>query len=308
MGLALPQVVTSDRASGAQVIDGSLKFDGSKSTYLKRTPGSSGNRRVWTWAAWVKRDAFGERHNVFGAANGDSSGNFYIEYRSTDRFQLEEYNSGIDFIRTLDQVTRDIGWIHWVVVFDSDQATDNDRQKIYKNGVLQTDTSALTHPSLNEDSAINNNQEHRIGVFPTDTSSSNFDGAMTQVYLIDGQALDASYFGYTDGLTNTWRPKKYTGDFNIFPDIGLGDTGSGEAIEVVINRQVDKAWIKNNGSSVYEGGGDPSDPLSAPSFYLPSRGSLYWFTTAYDTAHTMVIGSSSETGLNQNGLLETTGV
>jgi hypothetical protein len=27
-------------------------------------------------------------------------------------------------------------------------------------------------------------------------------------YLIDGQALDASYFGYTDPLTNTWRPKK----------------------------------------------------------------------------------------------------
>ena len=27
MGIAIPQVITSDRASGAQVIDGSLKFD-----------------------------------------------------------------------------------------------------------------------------------------------------------------------------------------------------------------------------------------------------------------------------------------
>ncbi len=33
----IPQVVTSDRASGAQVIDGSLKFDGSKSNRLIRT-------------------------------------------------------------------------------------------------------------------------------------------------------------------------------------------------------------------------------------------------------------------------------
>ena len=31
MGIAIPQVITSDRATGAQVIDGSLKFDGSKS-------------------------------------------------------------------------------------------------------------------------------------------------------------------------------------------------------------------------------------------------------------------------------------
>jgi hypothetical protein len=30
-----------------------------------------------------------------------------------------------------------------------------------------------------------------------------------RVYFIDGQALDPSYFGYTDALTNTWRPKKY---------------------------------------------------------------------------------------------------
>ena len=39
MGIALPQVVTSDRASGAQVIDGSLKFDKRQMqpTYLTRT-------------------------------------------------------------------------------------------------------------------------------------------------------------------------------------------------------------------------------------------------------------------------------
>ena len=40
MGVIIPQVVTSDRASGAQVIDGSLKFDASIKI-LKRTPGSA---------------------------------------------------------------------------------------------------------------------------------------------------------------------------------------------------------------------------------------------------------------------------
>ena len=63
MGVVIPQVITEDRASGAQVIDGSLKFDSSKSQYLNRTP-SLGNRRTWTWAGWVKRSALCPRNIV----------------------------------------------------------------------------------------------------------------------------------------------------------------------------------------------------------------------------------------------------
>ena len=55
MGVVIPQVVTASRATGAQVVDGSLKFNGSRSTALKRTPSSEGNRRTWTWSAWVKK-------------------------------------------------------------------------------------------------------------------------------------------------------------------------------------------------------------------------------------------------------------
>ena len=55
MGIALPQVVTEDRASGAQVIDGSLKFDVSEDKYLKRTF-ASGNKRTWTWSAWLNKN------------------------------------------------------------------------------------------------------------------------------------------------------------------------------------------------------------------------------------------------------------
>ena len=31
---------------------------------------------------------------------------------------------------------------------------------------------------------------------------------MSQCYFVDGQTLGPSYFGFTDPLTNTWRPKK----------------------------------------------------------------------------------------------------
>ena len=218
MGAVIPQVITETKASGAQVIEGSLKFDGSGPTYLKRTF-SAGNQRTWTWSAWVKRDIFGERHNLFGVPNTDANGH-YIEFRDTDRFQLEDYHSNLDFIRTLNQVSRDTGWFHWVVVQDTTQSTDNDKIRIYKNGVLQTDTSALTHPSTNEQGAISRAAEHRIGVFPTNLTAANFDGSMSQVYFVDGQALGPEEFGFTDPLTNTWRPKRFSGSF------ALGDVSS----------------------------------------------------------------------------------
>ena len=45
MGVIIPQVVTSDSASGAQVIDGSLKFDGSKSCLLYTSPSPRDKRQ-----------------------------------------------------------------------------------------------------------------------------------------------------------------------------------------------------------------------------------------------------------------------
>ena len=35
------------------------------------------------------------------------------------------------------------------------------------------------------------------------------DAYLSQVYYIDGLALGPGYFGFTDPLTNTWRPRKF---------------------------------------------------------------------------------------------------
>ena len=40
------------------------------------------------------------------------------------------------------------------------------------------------------------------------TDSSYSDVSLSQAYFIDGQALGPESFGFTDPLTNTWRPKK----------------------------------------------------------------------------------------------------
>ena len=65
----IPQLApaSEDRASGAQVIDGSLKFDGAANQYLTRSPSTAGNQRTWTYSVWFKRTDFSNEVILFGA-------------------------------------------------------------------------------------------------------------------------------------------------------------------------------------------------------------------------------------------------
>jgi hypothetical protein len=67
----------------------------------------------------------------------------------------------------------------------------------YVNGVSvgSVTTSALTNASIGSD------------------GTNYFDGYLTEVNFIDGQALDASAFGELDAITGVWKPKKYTGTY-----------------------------------------------------------------------------------------------
>ena len=64
----------------------------------------------------------------------------------------------------------------------------------------------------NNDGMFSSANEHRIGN-GRNYGVPGFNGSMSQLYFIDGQALGPEYFGFTDPLTNTWRPKKYEGTF-----------------------------------------------------------------------------------------------
>ena len=208
MGVIIPQVITSDRATGAQVIDGSLKFDDDNKQFLKKTF-SSGNSRTWTWSAWIKRDNFGSDHRLFTSdADGNNQGGFKF---TGDQIQFFSRKSGTFNINLYTAaVLRDTGWYHLMVAVDTTiSSPSTDRVKLYVNGALQTiDSSYNTYPSQNYETRINTNIEHLIGRFTTNDSQY-MNGAMSQIYLIDGQALGPEYFGFTDPLTNTWRPKKY---------------------------------------------------------------------------------------------------
>jgi len=213
MAVALSQIVTEDRASGGQIIDGSLRFDSNKSHYLNRTPGSAGNRRTWTWSGWVKRGSAGGFHGLFGAENGTDV--TQIRINSANEFMIAFFeNSTYSAYVTSSALMRDhSAWYHCVAVVDTTVATSTDRMILYINGVRQTINQEQTI-TQNYDTAINSTVQHNLGANRWNSGQLNYlNGSLTEVNFIDGQALDASDFGFTDSLTNTWRPKKYTGTY-----------------------------------------------------------------------------------------------
>ena len=212
MGISIPQVITSDRASGAQVIDGSLKFD---DNYLTRTPGSGGNHKSWTWSAWVKPDRVsGNLQNIF-EAKSDGSNYDAIYFTSGQALEYELYRSSQQAVKITNRVFRDTGWYHLVVVYDSQNSTADDRVRIYVNGERETSFSSSTNPDTTDNSWVNDNGiVHQIG--DGQASNQEYDGRLSQVYLIDGASLEPENFGFTDPLTNTWKPKKYKHDKRFY--------------------------------------------------------------------------------------------
>lgn len=214
----VPQIITETKASGAQVIDGSLKFSSGSSNYLSRTPSSASNRKTWTWSGWVQKTGLGTQSFIFSCL---PSGSYFQSYFSADKLYLQA-NTPTFYVETT-QVFRDLGWYHIVIVLDTPQTDPTDRLKLYVNGEeasFSTDQrSSLTQ---NSDLRINDTQSHSIGSQqPLLGVYANFN--LSQVYFIDGQVLDASYFGFTDPLTNTWRPKKFSGNFTVSNPSAIND-------------------------------------------------------------------------------------
>ena len=167
-GIPIPQVITPDRATGAQVIDGSLKFDGDDSKlHLIRTPSSSGNLKTWTWSGWVKRleDTEGVRNQNLWSVRPDSPNQQLFRFENTNYLRIYlEISSSIKYDLTTNAVFREFsgGWYHIVLAFDSTQATDSNRVKLYVNGTQETSFSSATYPSLNQDGVVNSATTHYI--------------------------------------------------------------------------------------------------------------------------------------------------
>ena len=205
-------------ASGSQgyQISRSVRLRSSASAYFNRTPASAGNRQKFTWSGWVKRGSLGVSGALFSRdQNGSGQAWAQFNFNGSDQLNFINYSTVTDNVKTTTRVFRDpSAWYHLVLVFDSTNATAADRIQIWVNGVRETSFVTSTDPSLNYNSYINESgQQHNIGSVLVSSRTNYFDGYLTEVNFIDGQALTPSSFGETDTITGVWKPKRYTGTY-----------------------------------------------------------------------------------------------
>ena len=192
-------------------ISRSLRLRSSATAYFNRTFGTPTNQNVWTYSFWMKRGALGAMPLL---GQGTVAGNgFNFTFQSDDTLEIFYPNTGATLDVKTTQVFRDpFAWYHIVAVYDSTQATASNRFKLYVNGVLVTSFSLATYPTLN--ASINfNTASGAARIANNPIFGGYFDGYMTEVNFIDGQALTPSSFGETDAVTGVWKPKKYAGTY-----------------------------------------------------------------------------------------------
>ena len=181
------------------------------SAYISRTPGSDGNRRTWTFSAWVKRGAMADNECVFSQCSTstyNSNTHFRMRFGTTHNLQISAYTS--DWLFT-NRLFRDpTAWYHIVLAVDTTNATADQRARLYINGVEETSFSTRNNPAEDFDTGVNlSGSPMLIGA---DDSSAGAPSAfilsnMSNINFVDGTQLTPSAFGETDATDGMWKIK-----------------------------------------------------------------------------------------------------
>jgi hypothetical protein len=187
---------------GGYRIERSLRLRSSASAYLNRTFTTPTSTTTWSLSWWVKRGILTTNAQVF------SDGGDFI-YFGAGNLVVKAVSGAI--LET-SQLFRDpSAWYHILVVADTTNATANDRVKLYVNGSQVTAFASRTNPSQNAATLFNaNSSTNRIGGTGTVEF---FDGYLTEINFIDGQALTPSDFGEFNEDTGVWQPIEYAGTY-----------------------------------------------------------------------------------------------
>ena len=206
MGKFTGHTITSDSALGAAKIKRSLRFNHDDSPYLSFTPSTTGNQKIWTFSAWIKRtEVTDDRHYIYSANDGNSG--YFALYFDNDNIKTY-FDPGNNYGTVNDREYRDVtAWMHIVHQVDA----TNTVQRIWINGVEET-LSSSRNPGNNNYPMNESGKSIVIGRHSWGTSYySNW--YLAEVNHVDGQLISPTDFGFTDPVTNIWMPKRYEGTY-----------------------------------------------------------------------------------------------
>ena len=248
-----PHIITPDSALGGMDIRRSVRCGNGGA--FTRTQTATGNQKVWTWSAWVKKWAQGGTSHLF-SSEGNNDGIAAI-YFNGDKIHTYFDTSGSNpYGDVTSRYYRDpTSWMH--IVWQVDAA--NTTQRIWINGQEQSLSSSRNPPNY----AYSMNQSGKsLGLGISGYGGSHTNGTyLAEVHHSDGYKYDPSYYGYTEPLTGIWRPKKVTGisygtngfylDFSDNSTAAaLGKDRSGNGNDWTPNGSISVANNKTNDSSL----------------------------------------------------------
>jgi len=176
------------------------------STYLQRTVSSAGNQKKWTFSAWLKKNSIGADAGIFGFTE-NATNYFRLRFKGGDNIQIDnDYGDTLTMNLRTNALYRDTNaWYHIVVAYDSAQATDTNRVKLWVNNEQVTSWDSPSYPAQNANTRLGNSGSN-IELGRT-TGSQFFNGVMSHVHYCDGYAYAPSDFGETDSTTGQWKIK-----------------------------------------------------------------------------------------------------
>ena len=219
--------------------------------WLSKTFSGAGDLDKWTVSVWMKNNggiASGSNGlNGFLYSQADNNDKTVIwSHGSATRFQNMYAGDTVDgYLAPSGKIRDPSSWYHFVFVWDSGNATEGERIRMWKNGVRVTAFGTSTYPPIDKDSYINKAAAHQIGYYLSEGGGQYYaECYFADYYFLDGQAEDADAFGELDSGTNQWIPKDAADDLTFgtngfylkFQDsAALGDDSSGNNNDFAVN-------------------------------------------------------------------------
>jgi hypothetical protein len=170
--------------------------------YFHRTPTSTGNRKIFTYAGWFKKNNGNgsDRFDIFNAYNTGSQAE-EVGFRQ-DSLRYLSSGSSLYGFDTTNKYRDTSNWFHIVFALNTTLESERKRSVIYINGVeVDTTTSSGigAYVAKNFDSIAFNVAGKEHNVLSRKYSSSGRDyveGGGFDIFFVDGQALTPDVFGF----------------------------------------------------------------------------------------------------------------
>jgi hypothetical protein len=267
--------------------DRSVRFDPVNSSSFKRTYSVPGNRRIFSWSAWVKRGVINTAQGLFVWGNA-SQDQFNFGFDSSNRLVVTDIISNVTTANliTTPTYTNTSEWIHVLLTVNTTTSVSTNRIRLFVNGEQVTSFSTAIYYPQNAETSANSATFCNIGGSGVPFSA-NLNLYATGIIFADGTAYLPDEFGVLSGTS--WIPVDFTGSF--------GTTG----YELLFN--TNPTQIPNSGSLGKDTSGNSNDFVPA-GFYLGNADDLKFGwnqSPAPTTVSYLGVGAGGLGGTRQGG-------